>query len=727
MPEIRVIEDWSPENIQEKTGWIPDVGMRPGGLIGVPTGGADPDLRRALMAKALGAAGRGPTTMPEQPEVVTAPGVPPLARAGMAAPTAKQRKEILQEQVPGVQFDTDQFGVEFAVMPSGERYPLNQPGLSTQDIAQLGPELALTSGVAALTKGIGRTTARVGTTALGMAAQSALQDKLAQMAGASDGVNTSRAIIAAVGSLAGDTILGAADLAMRMALMKSKRLYRPGKGFTSAGRKQLREQVGAETARTFSNKKLVPILDEIHDKSSHGITDAGDAASLAAMRSRGVAATYGQGGVESGSARQIQLLTQKGTFGDEPKQILDEGIEAAEESLGTTALRTVQGDIGTGAIARQGQSARVLQHSLLSRRDASLASVDQLYDEARALGARVNPESLKGFVEANKDMRTAFNTRQGKARYKELKRLSKEKNLSFQDLENWLRDAKKIRRASSDGVVIGDMTQMINRVNAGLNSGNISVVGSDQALDLYRRARTAMATHVERFEHEYRGGRKVQNIVHDLVSGGRRAGDALSVSPEDAAGELVGFIRQGIQGKANITRELAPLIREMGGRSSTQWKRFKEEVFLELVKPGRLKIVGNRSVMDGAQIRRDWLNARRNEGMNEFLSTVFGPRDLARIDQYVDDAFAVSRGVQAADITEEMRRRYRRRTRGLPFLSQPRIKILELMPFYDKLIESSVQRAGRLAQSGQLPARNIIQPGVGAIVGATAAQQYESE
>ena len=762
MRDFDLVDDPVEGPIPAHTGDFDLVERDPGGTIPTPVApqqgllGAPADFRQQAMQQygqrigsiaqptpqnpvtsAIGqAVTGGPIEDPSAPELMRAPGLPAIGRAVMGVPfqDVKSKKQMLRKQLGGkIKFSTDIYGNDLAEI-DGARYPLNMPGLSVQDMIDMSTE-----GMSLLPAGfstkIKRAIARHPAAAISSALTVVASDKAAQALGAEGNFDPIKTAAVSVGPILGDIAVTGYNWAKRLAGFGSDVYYKIGQGFTRKGRNVLQEELGPVMARQLNRPDLRPYLDDIQ-RQSGGISSPQDAARMAGMRQRGLEPTAGQAAAPQSPVRQLEQMaganTSQPAFGSEVAANIQAGMARSQEALRTTGQESVQRALGN-TMTRRGQLGEVLKRSLMSRRDASEQVYRDLYTQADQLGARIDPATVQTFAQQLRDSRqiTRMQSKPTGRHLRDLENMAQDpQGLTLEDMRDWISDAKTLRASDDVPKNKRALSILIDNTESAMDDGRIGISGPQEALGLYRQAQAARARHGQRFEYQMMGGSPVRNIVQRMVAGGQgqRAVDMTDYA--DAAGELTQFIRSGLAGKANITRDLEPLYREMGRNpNSRQWRAFKEEVFLELLRPAmKGSRVPGREVFDGARLRDDWNKALANEDMNNFIGRVFTDRERNRIQQYVDDAYDITEGVRRTKVSPEMKEQYRRTAHGLPFLSQSRQEILKAIPFVGDVLEARTQRAvDNILQSGQVPAplQTIGIPGfVGSGVGA--GQIYEN-
>ena len=655
----------------------------------------------------------GPIEDQSAPELIRAPNVPPIGRAVMGVPfqDIKAQKQMLRKQLGNkVKFSKDIYDNELVEI-DGARYPLNKPGLSVQDMISMSTE-----GVSLLPAGfstkIKRAIARHPAAAITSALTVAASDAAARGLGAQENFDPIKTAAVSVGPILGDIAITGYNWGKRLAGFGSEVYYKIGQGFTRKGRNVLEEQVGPVMARQLNRPDLRPYLDDIQ-RQSGGISSPQDAARMAGMRQRGLDPTAGEAAAPQSPIRQLEQMagvnTSQPAFGSEVASNIDAAMRQSREALRTTGVENVQRELG-GTMTRRGQLGEVLKRSLMSRRDASEQVYRDLYNQADQIGSRIDPATVRSFAEQFRADRRVKRLRNSPVN-DELKTLEEmvedPQGVTLEEMTDWLSDLKTA--GFEDKVPKNQRAYAIlsNEAEQAMNDGRIGITGPQEALVLYRRAQTVRAQHGQRFQTQFVEGVPVRNIVQRLVAGGRKQRDVEMVDYADAGGELTRFMQAGLGGKPGVTRDLEPLYREMGNNpNSRQWRAFKEEVFLELLRPAmKGSRVPGREVFDGARLRDDWNKALANEDMNNFINRVFTDRERNRIQQYVDDAHDITEGVKRTKVSPEMKEQYRRTAHGLPFLSQSRQEILKAIPFVGDVLEARTQRAvDNILQSGQVPA-----------------------
>ena len=81
---------------------------------------------------------RGRGTLPELGSLAGVPGAATIAAGFFTTPDESARADILTKNIPGVDFDKDEFDNTVVLLPDGRSAFLNAPGLSVQDFTDLG-------------------------------------------------------------------------------------------------------------------------------------------------------------------------------------------------------------------------------------------------------------------------------------------------------------------------------------------------------------------------------------------------------------------------------------------------------------------------------------------------------------------------------------------------------------------------------------------------------------
>ncbi len=262
------------------------------------------------------------------------------------------------------------------------------------------------------------------------------------------------------------------------------------------------------------------------------------------------------------------------------------------------------------------------------------------------------------------------------------------------------------------------------RFDEALKSGEIPVYGSKQAVGLYKQARDSYYDYITRFETDKVGGRATKTIVQKLVAGHVR-GKGEGVTPEDAAGLLIKFFRGGTKAAPDSVRQVRLLKRELGGVDSENWRRFKEESFLELTRLSR-QVEEGREIFDGVGAYKRWENTKRDAGLSGFLDNVFTEKDIQRIDTFMDDARRISENISNVELSKEAKNAAIEHLKRVApsFISGGRLQLLSNIDFLGFRPFDPLKPAERLMSGQPLPP-NLAPRGVGAIPGAMMVPEEE--
>lgn len=716
---------------EERQGFqeIPSIQMTRGGLIGAPQA-APVDVR------AMGALSTPAMENPSMPGILGSRGIRPDVKGALMLTGPEHHADILAKQT-GASMGKDIFGNVIAALPPSERIPQGERVMMetpADQAARAAASVGLESLAAAPALKAKRALTRLNATGALLATSSILQDYLARGYGSEQPIGVGKAAVTGALGMLGEGLVGAVDWAVRTVIPFSE-MYRKGKGLTKKGIRTVRSLYGQEMVRVLNNRQLREQLDQIA-KRSGGIREQGVPAAVeqATRAVRGVEATPGQAMGPGSTQAVLEKRIQTGAYGPELAQEVTRRQERAAETLEDTGVANVLQDIGGDVRISRGDAGSLIKGSLVARARQVQDQSRSLLQEADRLGARVDPNSVAQFAEqlpATRGFRD-FPSPEADARLTALQDLSQQGDLSLQQFQAWDSVTRRTRRlmGKDKRQNQASLTNLLREVDAAIDDGRIVINGPPEAIDLYRRGKQLTADFHRRFSEQYIGNRRTKNLVQRLVSGSLDAGKDDLIDITDAGGAIVQFVKSGLGGKANITRDLQPLYRELGSSpNSRKWKAFKEEVFLELLELGRMPTAEGRQ-LSGRNLRNKWEQYLANDDLNSFITNVFTPRERERIGQFVDDAFRVTETMRLTNTapTSEMIKDYNRRVRGIPFLSQSRFEMLKNLPGVQATIQAGGTRAASRAMEGQIGPKRILPRNIGAVAGAlTADELFDAE
>ncbi len=513
-----------------------------------------------------------------------------------------QQDDIIRNNIPGAQINTDRFGNRFVIVPREGAFYINRPGMSPQDFIQLGAigTTAVPAGRAgaAVGAGLGR---RIGAPVLGRvlgagAAEGALSaaiDQGLRVAGSEQPVNVERAATAA---LAG----GAGEALFTMLTRRLSQIETPRKPvFTENGRLQLSPEARqvVEEAGLDPDTLTQEFIGRLDTELGRAARPA-EAVRAAEASSLPVEVPLTRGNVTRANSDQLfEDAASKGAFGRSVESIVT-GARQEQQAALRANVEAIQEQVAGGArqVIERGQGGVIAQQALEELRRNALTVVDDAYGLARSNGqAGLRGQAIPRL--AFNLERAAFTRVDDAAEIpsamRQLERLrtlgadvGEDGAVLADALFRWRKTVTNLsndlqRTSPADANALADMrqafdTQIVDIVERGLLEGN------DDAVDLWLNA---IRTRRE-FGNVWEAVDKdAPNYLVDLLTQTIRDGETavLKVAPERAANVIFGASRAGLSTNPALARQLQRLrgVLIEGGRRDA-WDALREEAMVRL-------------------------------------------------------------------------------------------------------------------------------------------------
>lgn len=478
-----------------------------------------------------------------------------------------QLRDMVQARYPDATFRESGGGLIASI--GGQEYWLNKPGVSGQDLDNVRVSLAASAPLALPAGGAGTAAGRFLTGALAGGGTEVAMDVAAGASGSQQGVDATRAGIAA-------GLGGVADLVLPKIVGAVGRWIRQGRAPVVNG------QPSREVRRLLGLNGIDP--DSIPAATWQNFADIVERQKpddlMAAFRQAEAASLPGSPALTTAQATQNPEMmramagAEQGLLGNRARTIAGGARAQQQQALSATA-EAVQQQLGGGVIGAPGQGGALAANELVGRAATEKAGVKSAYDLARSIGAdAATPEgAFKTWGQAVTRVldERGFDLDMMPAASKYLNDIAGMGD-NLPGLMKWrsrvtnaIRDAGTPSERATLSIMLDGFDEWLDDV-----AGRGLLSGDPAALSAWK---DAMAKN-----RQFRSLFERKSITDMLVD---TAGEApqLKVAPDDAVNVIFGKGELG--SKTGLATDLGRL-RNVLGAQSDAWKAIKEEAFLRL-------------------------------------------------------------------------------------------------------------------------------------------------
>jgi len=557
------------------------------------------------------------------------PGFGEIGAKMALAQTDEGQADIFKKAFPDAVLSKDKFGNTIAEM-EGQKFYLNRPGFSGQDVDNFGANVAITAPFGmvggALTKGL-----NLGLRALGVgaggAAGSVAQDVAAGAAGSEQGISPANAVGNAVFA-GGSEMLAPAASALFRQIASDRKLFDPATGtLTEAGKFTLQQagldpsQVTDDYLRQFT-------------KLAKGAANPADAAVAAVGKSLPVEVPLTKGDITRRASDQMfEDLAEKGAYGKVPESILRTKRQEQQDALWANVDAMKAGlTKGYPVTSAPNQAGAILQDALNTRAVSGNAIVDKAYDAARETKAGIpltDAQGLRFMIGGEQEVRDRIaHSPKAQGQLAELDKLtnSADSSVLVSALFDWRRQTTTLASEAADRTDASALRAMVRRFDEVLpaiaKEGLMS--GDQNAINAWKTAIRKRRQYGKLFEGN--------DLVQDILEKEQRSGSTVfKVPPEQVSNYIFGLADTGFVNKPNLARDLKR-VRQIVGESSVEWNALREEAFMRLARAAEGPYVrdAGRREFSGAKFANALDTAM--ERNPQIMKTLFSPEELKTLD-----------------------------------------------------------------------------------------------
>lgn len=528
--------------------------------------------------------------------------------------------QIFEERT-GLPVDFDERGQPVATLKNGEQVFLNRPGISDQDIRNLGMEGIMLGGIGGAGAAIGRKVlggaGRVIGTALGVGSGSIGADKIAQVLGSEQPVDQKRALVLAGLGFGGEMVSPLAKKFLTR-VAASRNLSRGGK-LTDEGREAL------QNAGIDPDSLPPDAIQLFRQETSRGASPT-EAGALAEASSMPRPVRLSRGDVtRQPHVQAVEEAAEKGAMGERAQGVAQDFRSLQQEELRENI------DIITDSFAPgrdPGQGMREVQERLRAKYEGLKDQARELYDVAKGKGASLKPDARVGLTnrlqtkimnegydldEAPEFARNVIRKIEGDPR-------EPMTNLGLQQLERFRqRLANEARGSGAEAALAGKMRrEMDSYMEEAVDDALIA--GDEEAVQSFKEARGLWGQIKREYDNE--------KVVSKLID--QQDGEFL-LSPTEAVNTL--FTVNNAVGKTGATRAARQIRRKLG-MDSEEWGSLKQEAFFRLIAKqmsGSNRDQNMRRILSGDKFATAFDNAMRKSG--ELMEEIFTASELKQMRQ----------------------------------------------------------------------------------------------
>lgn len=515
----------------------------------------------------------------------------------------------------------DQRAKRYGVEPGS--YYLNNPGISGQDVSDV-----MTTGAieAVTTLGLSRLLGplvpggRILGAATGAASGSALQDVAATTAGSERGIDGQAALIAG--------LIGGGGEALGQVIAPTLRKWFSRNPFDASGNLDSKTR-DALTRLGIDPYDVTPDWVARFNEAARQSVNPEGAVSFADARTLPVEVPLSRGDVTRAIPDQrFESGAIKGNFG-KPAQETMETFRNTQQAALAQNVDEIGRMVGTGDDLVPGEGMRQVGQRLVDDAEALTKAGRAAYDEAGAMGMRVDADGVKNFVKtARAELASKFPSREVRSQASNLlddldamvsgtngATVSK---LNINNIEAWRQDLDALRRAAGQkgepsAVVLGNLKGRLDDFLDGAVDQAL-VTGDTATLDKFKEARGIW----RELRQRYDSNAVVSNILEAARSGEQPEG--LLRYLFEANG--VGFKRGAVQG----VRQL----KEVLGDTSPEWNALRGEAFSRLLKSnakGNVRDAAGNLTFSGDKFSTAFRKAMGEGG--DLMRELFTPEEIS--------------------------------------------------------------------------------------------------
>lgn len=472
------------------------------------------------------------------------------------------------------------------------RYYLNRPGISRQDMADLGTAATIEGVGAAVLGRLGRVAGGLGRVigvGAGTGGGSVAQDLLAEREGSQRGVDTQAALVSAGLGVGGELAAPVVRFLGR-AFGPGSRYVRSNGEITRAGRAALRnagidpDRVTPEFLRDF--RSLASRTDD-------------PAAAAAVAQAQGLPQPVRLSPADATRnmatrAREDALLTRPaGDPAGDAMRAFREGQEGALRANLPAIQEQIAG--GSSRVAAPGEGMRMVQQEMLDRYRQAQQRVRGLYQTAReGSDAIIDPAAADDFAASalepiKREFRGTIDTNapvfqlidefdgfvRGPAAEFNQETGEWTGDVTIRGMEEWLQKVNRRLRNTTDPAERAALREVRGSYEEWADDAIDRAIldGNEDALRLWQEARAGRRDVAQRFESDAILGRLIETVPESGET-------ALRATPQEALNYI--FTASGRGAKQGAGRTLRVLRNELG-EDSDAWQALREEAFLRLL------------------------------------------------------------------------------------------------------------------------------------------------
>lgn len=584
-----------------------------------------------------------------------------LAGGLLFAVDPAQQADIVRENVPGAELDTDRFGNLFARIPGIETpVYINRPGPSFQDVTQMGAfaapairvgQAGAALGQSALGNVLGQGAGRVIGTGIGEAALSRIADFSLQGVGSQQPPSSERALGAAAFGAAGEAILPPLAGLLAGAGRRGVQVFRP-----DSGRPALTEEARALiTDAGIDPNAITPELTRrLNEELSRAAVPA-EAQRVAEATTLPTPVPLTRGNItRQPNDQMFEDMAAKGAFGRTTQAVV-QGTRDQQQAALRANVEQIQGQLsgGQSQVVTRGDTGTIVSEAVNEIRDNANRVVEAAYAQARNTGQAGIPGNAIPSLTFNLGRAAADrlpNAPQASALLEELSTLGQQVGpdgaVLVGPLFDWRRRVTTLasdtaRTNPTEAGALRAMrgafdAQMTDLVEQGL------LLGDDAAVDAWL---TAIARRREFGQIFQAANRASPNYLVDLLTETLPGGETrvLKFAPDQAANAIFGATNTGWINNPQLARQLGQLesVLRRGGRADA-WDALREEAFTRLFAQSEGPFIGSTNVrsFSGAGLARSIDQAM--ERNRPAMMALFSPEELALMAQLQRTALATT-------------------------------------------------------------------------------------
>ncbi len=571
------------------------------------------------------------------------------------------RVQMVKSRWPNTRTKQDRYGNWMVRVPGklDNWTYVNRPGISPTDVFDVTSQGAQGIGAAKLAGGGRYLLSRMAKMGAAEGTLSIGQDELSYGFGGRQTAlpNLGKALMAASFGMGGEVLGSIGGWGLRM--IRDRRFYRNGR-WTPRGREQL-ERLGLNPSE-MTPEALESLRRQFQRHGAGGIIaqtpeSARQARRVAQGEGLPVPVTQTRGQVrqdpEKGAIEDEML---KGVRGDSARQIAQTARAARSDQLSQNTA-AIQSRIGGGTSPRQrGEGAATAQNKLAELKEAQYDAANRKFDEIAEGAAAAKASGRERAFMAAEDVKNIADHIRGEVRKyhaiygeEKLGRMLKDMDamgsgkkgrdlIGIDDLYQWRRQMSSARNnAGESGVAAG---RAVKAFDDSMREAQLAdlVRGDPNVIKAWREANDKWHT----ARQVWNNGGLVRALTSRVGPGGS---GVLRMGPDEAANVLLNGRHAGIPNSLYV-RELDE-IRQILGPDSPEWNALREEVFMQIVRPGTRGIrEGEQTIFNGTAFAREWDNAKQMH--SGVVTSLFDPAERRMIDDFAEVAQRVTSPVPGA-------------------------------------------------------------------------------